>query len=511
MHINWLMKKIIILLCLSIIYVVSLTVIFKGGQSYVLALSYSEQLSAATHSMLQLSGLALDWRANLVETTVFQSFLFGIEGFYPYHYRTSNASALRLFEVYNSTLLNAHIHNNLSPLVSMDVFEVFLGKAARDITLVHFSTEHSTTPHVRRVSPDSSMDLFATKFTFRRNVYIADCSSLNLKGFIQLAKKVEHHLNNKVKSLQNESDRVSSPIVRTFNSHPFKVKKILCLNPKYMYTSDTLAKYVALPGTVIFTNWLGCCLNECTIQNLMPHYTGLNEVEEPGKLPLSTCEKSLRFSLPTKNLYSGRVRDAHFFHHSRITYAAHRQLEHLGISMHPEKGYVSVHIRIERILRAAMEKYKQLWARFKLDYLDRCVRKIQSHVREMRKGLQSVTSQNVESDSIEMLLGSYLLITDVGKLGTNSIRAKSSLHGDARLFLKILRSHGLQIHHSNLDLLGDRDARNSGYVSLVEMTMLTLGQRLLLVGGGGFQMNTAHKFYSLGRKKKDLLRESCGF
>ena len=74
----------------------------------------------------------------------------------------------------------------------------------------------------------------------------------------------------------------------------------------------------------------------------------------------------------------------------------------------------------------------------------------------------------------------------------------------------------MQVHHCNLDLLNDRDAHNSGFVSLVEMTMLALGEKLLLVGGGGFQINIAHKFYSLhdrktSRKRDDVLRESCDF
>ena len=460
--------------------------------------------------MLQLSALALDWRANLVEATVFKSFLFGIEGIYPrqHHIRTmSNVSALPIFQVYNSTLLNDHIHKKLSADVSMDRFEEFLGKAAREVTLVHFSTEKFIIPHIRRISPDSSLDLLAAKFAFRRSIYIADCSPSNLNGFTRLAKKVEHHLNNKVRSLQQDGSN-NARLQTTIMSKPFNIKRVLCLDPKNTYTSETLAKYVALPGTVVFTNWLGCCFNECTIQNIVPDHNvneGDKVSESSAASQSTTCEKSLRFSVPTKKLYLGRVREAQFFHHSRIMYSAKRQLEFLGLDSPVEKGYVSVHIRIERILMTALETSRQLWARIKLDFLEQCVRKIVSRLRELQSLLNN--SQG-ETTNLVAMDTRYLLITDVGEQGTSSL-TKSTLNSDAQLFLKILKSHGIQVHHCNLGLLRDLDAQNSGFVSLVEMTMLALGEKLLLIGGGGFQVNTAHKFYSLHRKKRDVLRESC--
>ena len=458
--------------------------------------------------MLQLSALALDWRANLVETTVFKSFLFGIEGIYPrqHHIKTmSNVSALPLFQIYNSTLLNDHIHKKLSADVSMDRFEEFLGKAAREVTLVHFSTEKSIMPHIRRISPDSSLDLLATKFAFRRSIYIADCSASNLNGFTRLAEKVEHRLNNKVRSLQQDGSN-NAQLRTTIMSTPFNIKRVLCLDPKNTYTSVTLAKYVALPGTVVFTNWLGCCFNECTIENIVPEHNA-NDGDKVGESSASTCEKSLRFSVPTKKLYLGRVREAQFFHHSRIMYSAKRQLEFLGFNPPVEKGYVSVHIRIERILMTALETSRQLWARIKLEFLERCVTNIVSRLRELQSLLNN--SQGETTNPVAMDTR-YLLITDVGEQGTNSL-TKSTLNSDAQLFLKILKSHGIQVHHCNVGLLRDTDAQNSGFVSLVEMTMLALGEKLLLIGGGGFQVNTAHKFYSLHRKKRDVLRESCVF
>ena len=441
---------------------------------------------------------SLDWGASLVETTVFQSFIFGIEGIYPHHYylnTMSNASNLRLFEIYNSTLLNDHIHKMLSKGVSMDTFEVFLSKAARDITLVHFSTEHSTTPHVRRISPNSTLDLLATKFAFIRHFYIADCSMPKLKGFTQLIEKVEHRLNGELVSLWQQDDPVSLQ-----TSKLFQVTKVLCLNPKYSYTSKTLSKYVTLPGTVIFTNWLGCCSNECTIHNFVANHP-LSDTIISRSQP--TCNKNLRFSVPTNQHYAGRVRDAQFLHHSRIKYAALRQLDHVGIN--PQgKGYVSVHIRIERIIRIAVAKSK-LWARNKLDFLEKCVGKVLRHLKELRRGTQLTNEFGTRTPFWD-----YLLVTDVGDRGTNSL-TKSALHNDAQLFLKVLKSHRVQVHHCNLDLLRERDAQNSGYVSLVEMTMLALGRRLLLVGGGGFQVNIAQKFHSLHGKKRYVLRESCAF
>lgn len=447
--------------------------------------------------MLQLSALALDWGANLVETTVFQSFLFGIEGIYPHHHLSatslSNASTLHLFEIYNSTLLNSHIHEKLSPNVSMHPFDEFLRRAEREVTLIHFATEHSAAPHIRRISPNNSLDLLAAQLAFHVGyTYIANCSKPNLNGFQDLAKKIECSLNNKAALLdRNDSIRQLSK--------PFKITRVLCLNPKYTYTSDTLSKYISLPGTVIFTNWLGCCLNECTIHNVKDANQTLSSdgIMIPGN-SLSRCNTSFRFSVPTRTSYSGRVRDTQLFHHSRIMYAAKQQLEHIGI-IDQMRGYVSVHIRIERIIRCAAETNSKLWPRNKLNFMEKCVKKILYHLQK------SLTAIDTEKNNVT---SKYLLITDISEHGTNSLTT-STLLNDAQLFLEILKSHRVQVHRCNLDLLSDREANNSGFVSLVEMTMLTLGQKLLLFGGGGFQVNIAHKFYSLHGRKSDVLKENC--
>ena len=447
--------------------------------------------------MLQLSALALDWGANLVETTVFQSFLFGIEGIYPHHHLSatslSNASTLHLFEIYNSTLLNSHIHENLSPDVSMHSFDEFLRRAERKVTLIHFATEHSTVPHVRRISPNNSLDLLAAQLAFRMGyIYIANCSRPNLNGFQDLVKKIEHSLNSKAALLhRNGGDKNLSQL-----SKPFKITQVLCLNPKYTYTSDTLSKYILLPGTVIFTNWLGCCLNECTIHNVKEANQNLSS--DRSNYYLSRCSTSFRFSVPTRMSYSGRVRDTQLFHHSRIMYAAKRQLKHMGI-VSQTRGYVSVHIRIERIIRRAAETNSKLWPRNKLNFMEKCVKKILYHLQK------SLTATEAETNNVT---SKHLLITDISEHGTNSLTT-STLLSDAQLFLEILKSHGVQVHRCNLDLLSDREANNSGFVSLVEMTMLALGQKLLLFGGGGFQMNIAHKFYSLHSRKSDVLKENC--
>ena len=471
--------------------------------------------------MLQLSALALDWGANLVETTVFQSFLFGIEGIYPHHHLSEtssrNASALRLFEIYNSTLLNSHIHEKLSLDVSMDSFDVFLKRAEREVTLIHFATEHTTVPHARRISPDSPLDLLAAKLAFRGRVYIANCLRPNLNGFTDLVEKIERSLNRKAAASFHRDDQNKSASQKKALSKPFKVTRVLCLNPKYTYTGDTLSKYISLPGTVIFTNWLGCCLNECTIHNVKEANPtpaiGDNKINLVGnspdpayfQWPLSHCSTSFRFSVPTRLSYKGRVRDAQLFHHSRIMHAAKRQLEQMGIDQ--ERGFVSVHIRIERIIRDAAETKFKLLPRNKLDFMGKCVERILDQLKELLLRKLLLTSNLGES---QIHVSKYLLITDISEYGTNSLTT-STLFSDAQLFLEILKSHGMQVHHCNLTLLSDQYAHNSGFVSLVEMSMLALGQKLLLVGGGGFQMNIAHRFYSLHgtSRKRDVLKESC--
>ena len=430
-------------------------------KSYLLALGFSEQLTAATHTMFQLGTLAADWHATLVEPVVVTSHLFGLRGMLPPMFaNTSDRDTIRLSEIYEISLVNEVFQSLISLGLSMVPTDDFLLHAPREVTLLHFIDRN----HIGdREFAFNMSETISIERTFQEtNLSVIDCSSV-VNARI-LMHRLENHLNAMRTSLK----------VRRGRRGDFTVKRLLCLDQRLVYRSHILLQNVSLPGTVIFTNWHGCAITNCSMYD----HGNLQLFRKPNNSakfrPIVLTQKGVLF----KPIYR--------LHHPSIYKAAS---EYLSISR-MERPFIAIHIRIERLIR------DEVRLNVKSDsYIIHC--------------LESLI------DIFDNLRGQYdlqrkLLITDMmGQYGTDSCqKRKYCSKSRVQQFLWILeRRLGLTVNTYDPKALNGTE--NSGYVSLVEMNMLAQGEKLILVGHGGFQANLEYKFLSLNHKTEDVYH-LCG-
>ncbi len=103
-----------------------------------------------------------------------------------------------------------------------------------------------------------------------------------------------------------------------------------------MFSSRELAKQVSFPATIIFTNWKGCGLGNCSIKNK----SNANQTTNPSKFR-STILTEAAFRHPVS------LASVHALHNPSIQETAVRYLEHIGM----QPPYLAVHIRSERLLK----------------------------------------------------------------------------------------------------------------------------------------------------------------
>ncbi len=219
--------------------------------------------------------------------------------------------------------------------------------------------------------------------------------------------------------------------------------------------------------TIIFTNWKGCGLQKCTY----------NDEESDTSPPL--WKDSFRYAIRTKTHANPRLNNQHILHHASVENYAKRYLKHLGYT----ELFVSIHVRIERLLKLSIEKNNP-------NFVQRCLKELLI----IAHNLTYSGNKNTKT----------LLLTDVGsKYGTSTCRrGKKCNTSRTRLIMSQLQELGLQ--HNWYDPSVFNSTENSGYVSLVEMHMLTLGEQLLLVGFGGFQAIAKSLFLSYGHSNNDV-------
>lgn len=426
-------------------------------ESYLLALGYSEQLSAATHTMFQLGTLAADWNATLVEPIVVKSHLLGLRGMLPPMFAsTSDRETIRLSEIYNIALVNEVFQSLISPELSMVPSDAFLLHAPREVTLLHFIDRN----HISvREFAFSMPETVSIENTFNEtNLSVLDCSSI-VSGKI-LMHRLENHLNVMRRSLK----------VQWSHRGDFSVKRLLCLDQRLVYRSHVLLQNISLPGTVIFTNWHGCAMRNCS----MYHHGNLQLFRKPNNCttfrPIVLARKGLVFT------------SVYRLHHSSVQKVARDYLSVSGM----RQPFVAIHIRIERLL---LDEVKMKWKR-------------NSYIKHCLESLKDILDKLKERHDLQR----RLLITDMGRYGTDSCQNVDycSKNRIQRIFLILEERLGLTVNSYDPKVLNGTE--NSGYVSLVEMSMLAQGEKLVLVGHGGFEKNLQNKFLSLNHKMEDVYR-----
>ena len=426
-------------------------------KSYVLALGFTEQLSTGAHSLLQLGTLASDWERLLVEPMVARSHIFGAwdlvrstPGF-----ETGSADEnLPFFSVYDQVKVNHYLHSRLDPRVGMVEYGEFLSTAPKDVTLIHFVTKVPSTINLiptNVFSPlDSSTARRLRKEFKNKASLVLDC--MFNSAALDFVTKVEERLNEARALSLNEQ------------SAWFNVSQLLCLDTLSVYSSEFLSQYIKQPSTVIFTNWCGCGVRNCTL-------TATEFV--PQKRPLPT---NFRYAVLTRaSCKNCTVSSQHELHSSLVREAA---AVFLSQQLQMTRPFLAVHVRLERVIEDG----------FALDaagYVIACLKELKEFVERNATGSKQI-----------------LLITDVGKqYGSDSCNKQGDRcnNGSAALGLKALDTLGLARQQYVPETL-----HNSAFVSLVEMHALAAGEQLVMVGRGGFQRTLESLYLALGHSRQDI-------
>ena len=411
--------------------------------SYLLALTLQEQLSAASKSMLFLAPLAADWNAQLVEPVVLKSRIFGIEGIFPPDSKLyTGQTSIKLSEIYDISEVRRILQTHVSPPVNMVPFEEFLATASRTVTLLHFVRFGEG--NMDFVLSRTESDLVRRHFITSNSTAPFDCTHMN--GASQWAHTVETKLNKKTRTM-----------------HPvFAVERILCFEPTLVYRTDVMLQHMSHPGTIVFTDWRGCGISFKSLESCSLHYEHNSE--------LHTNPSSLRYAvLSEASMKDYKMRFMYRLHNPGITKVAEDYLE----TMSKRPPFLSIHIRIERLLQDAFN-------------LKCCLERLEQAVDKLSN------------------ISETLLITDVGsKYGSITCgQLCKHNHVNRQQITSKLPSFNLTV--SSYDPKLSNGTENSAYVSLVEMTMLSLGDKLILVGRGGFQTVLKYKFLSLNHTEEDV-------
>ena len=163
-------------------------------------------------------------------------------------------------------------------------------------------------------------------------------------------------------------------------------------------------------------------------------------------------------------------------HHLNIQKVAQDYLSVCGI----KQPFIGVHIRLERLLMKEVALKNN-------SYIKYCLQNLEKILDRLKK---------------QFGLHRRLLFTDMGKYGTDSCSNKRCSRRD-QLFSML---DGLGLTVSSYDPKVLNGTENSGYVSLVEMNMMALGEKLVLVGGGGFEVTLQGRFLSLDHRVEDVYR-----
>ena len=436
--------------------------------NYLLALGYSEQISSGTSSVLQLSALALDFGAHLVEPTIVSSHIFGIEGVYPTYYeqQDSRNRSVKLFYMFDETKINQAIHSHLSPLVDIANFSTFLKHAPRNITIFHFNSFNLVKNKRLFTFPGMEVNKLITIFKKNPRNQILNCLK-DFSGMKTISKIVEKQLN--LKAGRNSKDK-------------FEVTEGFCFNHDHIYQSTQLLDLIPNSRTIIFSNWGGCGLKDCT-------YTSKDLEREKEAM---AAVPHIRHAVLTRKRLKFSLKKESTLHHKRFDKISRNYLKYLEFNPYE---FISVHVRLERIVRHALESEANV-----KNYYTRCLDSLTRIVNNITSGFNSSRHHQHFQGSRQVLAMSD---NPGSEFGTDTCTGRKCSLNETRKLHSILER---EVHFQSFDPeVGGITVRNGGAVSLVEMHMLSMGRKLILVGYGGFQAVLKTLFLSCcGHNERDV-------
>ena len=421
----------------------------QGDSSYLMALSYHEQLNTAIkYELFSLATVAADWGLKLVEPFVVNSRIYGVKDkrVVPIADRDGLPTALPLTSMFDVNDLLMDCSN-----VTMAPFDIFIRNIPKRIILLYppFRSHQA-----REIGFSASYDALKSNFQ-ATGADIVDCTDVfrnqnETKTFIEV---MEASLN-LVKRLP-------------------KVDRVVCFNPDVpLYTSKFQSYFGTLQDTVvIFLNWRGCFIFDCSIRSY-------NRWIQTGE-----CSCPNGNNRPNKNRYRLITRSAltnyekcteqPVPHPKEMIQTANKYLNMLNKS----KPLIGIHLRTERLIMGNNVKWPKCFM----------------------STLRPVISKLIEHHSIiaSSLSKHLLVISDFNPRGSDTCRSNNCDVASQYILNWIYREWNVRPTVFQPELAGT--STNKGYVSLVEMTMLTNVDYLVLVGHGNFQEQLASHFLSVHR------------
>ena len=279
--------------------------------SFFISLSYFEQLTCASHSLLSTGNVAQNLGAKVVIPFLLRSRLYGIPDlipdkedpdiFYPLH------------TVYDINQLNATFHL-LSNTYLVD-FEDFLFNAPREIVMIDAIHRH-VAPKELSLNSETIAKLIKIMKFYSYNVF--DCSRIVFKHQQPLLEKIELMLRTSTRHLGVEE---------------FTITKYICINPAADITTDELKELIGPePRTIMFTQWRGCAYSRCNIKMT-------------GNITSSFRYRILYHANHSESMR--RVKDVPLPLSNTVKLTALQYLHKFEIA----SPFISVHIRIEKLSR----------------------------------------------------------------------------------------------------------------------------------------------------------------
>ena len=396
--------------------------------SYVLALSYMEQLANAVSNFINLRRvMGRDLSATVVSPFVHDSRLFGLPNYLPEEQGNGTDGETPAKTTSQSTIIPLSVLSSLTKqsYCNVAMFGEFLFHSYRDIVLLH---------PVRRKFFDKGKGLRSKYFTELlersiRNDLSAKASPVFTcrKTLAKFSLKLEDALN-----------RLPS------YGGQFRVVEAICFDGD---STDPLPastlKQMAKRGDVsyVLTHWEGsACTGPHTENSSNPH------CNPSSNRPLIYPSSPTPGSCFSKQIVA--------YISPYVEHLAEKYLHSHGLS--DASGLVTAHVRIEKLLLSGAVK---------------CC------IQELVQVLQTINRRSAGGAN------TLLLTTDMGPQGTQS--CGKECHALGASIHTFMKKQGLHPNFANPADFGGPN--NSGVAALVDLAALAHGETVVLVGGGQFQ------------------------
>ena len=331
-------------------------------------------------------------------------------------------------------------------------FEEFIYHAPREIAVLDF-------PFVAEDYTDQHLGLI-----YRDAAYIYNLmNATGIKAFECL------HFINQDQLMFRGVELMLRRITRRFGVREFAIKEYICIMPSMEITTDELKQLISEePRTILISEWRGCAYRSCDIQ-------------APRNAVISPIRNRILYHSARPRSYT---KDLLLPFNDSIKSTAMDYLRRIKIT----DPYVSLHIRIEKLQRLNQAINNHTYCC--LDLL-KC----------LMKSLKDRQS------------GQTLMISDIGDYGTDSCTDIKCMQY-VRKVQSMLAGMGLVQTSFNPKLTGSSES--PAFVSLVELNMLAMGDRLVVVGAGSFkyqiitrflQSNPVNRVYHICTEQGNVLNE----